>query len=113
MASMAAAPEAKGPDYEGLLRFLMTPLVSHPEALSIHCETLARHVWVRLALSDEDKGRVYGRGGRTIQAVRTVLEASALAAGQKMHLEVYDRNPTREAGPSRGPGRRPRPNPKS
>lgn len=45
--------------------------------------------WVRLAFEGEDKGRVFGRGGRNIQAIRTVIEAAAKAANQSVYLDIY------------------------
>jgi uncharacterized protein len=62
--------------------------------------------WVRLAFDDPDKGRVYGRGGRNIQAIRTTLEAIAQTVGQSLYLDIYDG----EAGDMRsGPPRGDRP----
>jgi predicted RNA-binding protein YlqC (UPF0109 family) len=48
-----------------------------------------QRVLIRLAIEGEDKGRVFGRGGRNIQAVRTVLQAVAQTAGHSAHLEVF------------------------
>ena len=66
------------PNYPELVRFLVEPFLDSPEDLRIDCESYAnnRKVWVRLAFAGSDKGRVFGRGGRTIQAMRTVLEAA-------------------------------------
>ncbi len=80
------------PNYVGLVQFLVQPFLEFPETLSVDCEisqTLNR-VWVRIAFeSTEDKGKVFGRGGRNIHAVRTVIGAAAEAAGQSVYLDVY------------------------
>lgn len=80
------------PDYPGLVQFLVTPFLESPESLSVDCEHFNQNqrVWVRLAFEGTDKGRVYGRGGRNIQAIRTVLETAATAAGQSLYLEIYE-----------------------
>lgn len=59
------------------------------------CEVNPRQAkaWIRLAFDEPEKGRVYGRGGRNIQAVRTLLEAVAQTAGQSVHLEIYEGQP--------------------
>lgn len=78
-------------NYAELVRFLVQPFLDSPDALSLDCETsqsLSR-VWIRLAVEAEDKGRVFGRGGRNIQAIRTVIEAAAKAAGQSAYLDIY------------------------
>ncbi|PZV19374.1 MAG: KH domain-containing protein [Leptolyngbya sp.] len=79
------------PDYEGLVRFLVLPFLESPDALRLDCEISSNkpRVWIRLAFEGVDKGRVFGRGGRNIQAIRTVLSAIAQLAGQSIHLDVY------------------------
>ncbi|HBL59869.1 MAG TPA: RNA-binding protein, partial [Cyanobacteria bacterium UBA8803] len=84
--------EDASPDYVGLVRFLIEPFLESPSSLSIDCEksNAKERVWIRLAFQGEDKGRVFGRGGRNIQAIRTVIQAAAQAAGQSVHLDIYD-----------------------
>ncbi|NCJ07423.1 KH domain-containing protein [Synechococcales cyanobacterium C] len=85
-------PSSSQPNYPELVRFLVQPLLESPQTLRIDCETYAgeQRVWIRLSFASVDKGRVFGRGGRTIQAIRTVLAAAALDVGQQVHLEVLD-----------------------
>jgi predicted RNA-binding protein YlqC (UPF0109 family) len=80
------------PDYDGLVRFLIEPLLESPELLSFDCEQIpsTRRVWIRLAFEENEKGKVYGRGGRNIQAVRTVLQTAAQVAGDTLYLEIYE-----------------------
>ncbi|WP_225913973.1 KH domain-containing protein [Leptolyngbya ohadii] len=79
------------PDYTKLVRFLVQPFLDSPESLRMDCEVSPRtsRVLIRLAIEGEDKGRVFGRGGRNIQAIRTVVQALAQAAGHAVHLEVF------------------------
>ncbi|MBW4699531.1 MAG: KH domain-containing protein [Aphanocapsa lilacina HA4352-LM1] len=87
------SPEAdKPPNYRELALFLIQPLLDTPEKLVISSETTlgGRKIRLRVAFAPTDKGRVFGRGGRTINAVRTVLECAARAAGQDVNLEVYE-----------------------
>lgn len=79
------------PDYNGLVRFLMQPFLENPQALKIDSEVLASNgqVWIRLAFEETDKGRVFGRGGRNIQAIRTVLDGLAKSMGQTVNLDIY------------------------
>ncbi len=78
------------PDYAGLVRFLVQPFLETPDSLRVDCEISSRsRVWVRLAFEGTDKGRVFGRGGRNIQAIRNVLEGVAKAAGHTALLDVF------------------------
>lgn len=63
--------------------------------MRVDCEISPRtgRVLVRLAIEGEDKGRVFGRGGRNVQAVRTALKAVAQASGRAAHLDVFGSTP--------------------
>ena len=84
-------PSSNTPNYEELLRFLLEPLLNPSESISVDCEQLnsTGRVWLRMAVDTEDKGHIYGRGGRNLTAIRTVLNASAKATQQSVHLDVY------------------------
>ncbi len=97
-------------DYEALARFLMHPFLDKPEQLKFHVENLAggKKLWLRAAFDeDEDKGRVFGRGGRNIKAVRTVLAAAAKLSSMTVNLSVFgEPEPERsERGGSEGGNR--------
>lgn len=79
------------PDYTGLVKFLIEPFLDSPESLRIDCEMSPSRprVWIRVAFADSDRGRVFGRGGRNIQAIRVVLEAVAKLAGQTASLDIH------------------------
>jgi len=82
---------ATSPNYVGLVEFLVQPFLESPESLSVDCEmsqTLKR-AWVRIAFNSTDKEKVFGRGGRNIQAIRTVIAAAAELAGQSVYLDIY------------------------
>jgi len=78
-------------DFAALVKFLVGPFLEQPDQLRVDCEVSSsrQRVWVRLAFDSSDKGRVFGRGGRNIQAIRTVLAAAAKVSGYTAHLEIY------------------------
>jgi len=83
------------PDYNALISFLLKPLLAHPEALRVDFESNSKsdRVWIRVAFDPEDRGRIFGKGGRTIQAVRTVVMTAAEEAGHSARFEVFDPTP--------------------
>jgi uncharacterized protein len=103
------------PNYIELVRFLVTPFLEFPESLVVDCEISgARHrVLVRIAFASSDKGRVFGRGGRTLQAIRTVLEAAATLEEKSAYLEVFGERDTavEHEAPPRPKSDVPRPRP--
>jgi uncharacterized protein len=90
----ASPTSSDAPDYGQLVKFLFQPFLSVVEELSVDCEyTIDRHrVWIRVAVANTDQGSAFGRGGRNIQAIRTVVQAAATTVGQKIVLDVYGNN---------------------
>jgi uncharacterized protein len=91
---MVSSTPSNLPDYRQLVKFLFQPFLSETETIGIDCEyTLDRQrVWIRVAVASSDQGSAFGRGGRNIQAIRTVLQAAATTVGQSIHLDVYGSN---------------------
>ena len=66
-------------------------LVSQPEAVKV--EQFSEDdgtVVLELSVADEDYGRVIGRGGRTANALRTVLKAAAVNEGRRVFVDIVD-----------------------
>jgi hypothetical protein len=87
---LSSSPSSQ-PNYEQLTRFLIEPLLDSPESLSVYCEVARsnQRVLIRVAFGEEEQGRVFGRGGRNIDAIRATLEAAAIASGQSARLEIF------------------------
>jgi len=105
---------AERPEYEGLVGFLMKPFLDSPEALKTDVELLSdrQRVLLRVAFSPDDRGRMFGRGGRNIQAIRTVLQATAALYDERVSLDVYGESahqPRSSADEEGGGSRRRRP----
>ncbi|MDX2256604.1 MAG: KH domain-containing protein [Pseudanabaenaceae cyanobacterium bins.39] len=83
------------PDYNALISFLLKPLLTQPDALRVDFESNGSgdRVWIRVAFAEEDRGIVFGKWGRTIQAVRTIVMATAEEANHSAKLEVFDPHP--------------------
>ncbi|WP_322743571.1 KH domain-containing protein [Vasconcelosia minhoensis] len=80
------------PDFEALVRYLVEPFLDAPESLKVHFESLSggKRIWIRLAFDEsEDKGRVFGRGGRNIKAIRNVVMATGKLHDITANLNVY------------------------
>ncbi|MGB2926507.1 MAG: KH domain-containing protein [Limnothrix sp.] len=101
--SSPSTSDQSAPDYGAIVRFLLEPLIDEPSSLKVDCEQLSSRdkIWMRVAFEQEDKGKVFGRGGRNIKAIQTVLNSSAMEANQQIHLDVHG-NVNEEAAGSRG-----------
>jgi predicted RNA-binding protein YlqC (UPF0109 family) len=66
-------------------------LVSKPEAVKVEqFEEGDGTVVLELSVDDEDYGRVIGRGGRTANALRTIVKAAAVRERKRVLLDIVD-----------------------
>lgn len=86
---------ADSPDYEKLVRFLIEPFLENPQTLKVNSETNPdrRKIWLRIAFDQSDRGKVFGRGGRNIQAIRTTIKTAAIAHNDSVFLDIYSDEP--------------------
>ena len=66
-------------------------LVSKPEAVKVEqFEEDDGTVVLELSVDDGDYGRVIGRGGRTANALRTIVKASAVRERKRVLVDIVD-----------------------
>ena len=77
-------------DATELLEYLAEGLVDDPEQVSVErFDEADGTVILELAVGPDDYGKVIGRGGRTAQALRTVIGAVAGDAGRVL-VDIVD-----------------------
>ncbi len=83
-----------------LVEYIVRALVDRPEAVELRRSEADGSVLYELKVAPEDIGKVIGRDGRTVNALRTVLTSAALKSGEKARLEILDdrRNGTASPG---------------
>ncbi|WP_228282409.1 KH domain-containing protein [Rubrobacter tropicus] len=75
---------------ENLLLLLVRPIVDEPDRVEVSATESDSHVDLELTVAPDDIGRVIGRGGRTIRAIRTVVKAASVKVGKRANVEVSD-----------------------
>ena len=73
-----------------LLQYLARALVDAPDAVELKESPYEGGVLYELKVAPADVGKVIGRDGRTVNALRTVLQHAALKKGEKARLEIVD-----------------------
>jgi hypothetical protein len=73
-----------------LLAYLARELVDDPEAVRVEAEERDGSLVLLLHVAPDDIGKVIGRGGRIVRALRTVVRASAVREGQRVLVEIAD-----------------------
>jgi predicted RNA-binding protein YlqC (UPF0109 family) len=71
-----------------LLAYLARELVDDPAAVRVEAEDRDGALVLRLHVAPEDVGKVIGRGGRIVRALRTVVRASAVRDGRRVLVEI-------------------------
>jgi predicted RNA-binding protein YlqC (UPF0109 family) len=73
---------------DALVRHLVTPIVKHPDAISIQVVEGESVVVLELVVHPDDREIVDGDKGRTLRSIRSIL--SAAAGKRKATLDLVD-----------------------
>lgn len=77
-----------GADTEELVRYLVESLVDVPDNVSIEVTQEGDTVRFEITLDPTDVGKVIGRGGRIIKAIRTLARAAGSTEGRQVEVDV-------------------------
>jgi uncharacterized protein len=76
---------------EELLEYLARSLVDEPDEVEVEgFDEDDGTIVLELHVADDDTGKVIGRGGRTVAALRIVMKAAAARDGNRVLVEVVD-----------------------
>jgi predicted RNA-binding protein YlqC (UPF0109 family) len=76
---------------EELLAYLARALVDDPDAVSVGAFTEDDGtVVLELQVAPDDTGKVIGRGGRTVAALRAVVKAASVKEQKRVLVDVLD-----------------------
>lgn len=73
-----------------LVRYIVESIVSDPGAVTITESVSDTGPTIQVRVSDGDVGRVIGRQGRTIRALRSVVGLARRTLGQSATLEIVE-----------------------
>ena len=71
-----------------LVEYIVKALVDQPDQILIAERTGRNTTIIELAVAKEDIGKVIGKDGRTINAIRTILNAAGASQKKRVVLEV-------------------------
>jgi predicted RNA-binding protein YlqC (UPF0109 family) len=75
---------------ENLLLFLARSLVDEPEKVEVTGRETDSRVDLTLRVAAKDMGKVIGRRGRIVKAIRAVMKAASVKANKRVNVEVAD-----------------------
>ena len=75
---------------ENLLLFLTRSLVDEPEKVEVSGRETDSRVDLTLRVAPKDMGKVIGRQGRVVKAIRVVVKAASVKVNKRVNVEVTD-----------------------
>lgn len=82
--------ERPNADFKELIEFVTRGLVDKPEQVDVRGVPGDRGTVYELRVAPEDLGKVIGKQGRTIRAIRTLVAATASKTDEHASLEVIE-----------------------
>jgi uncharacterized protein len=73
-----------------VLEYLARHLVDDPGAVQVAEEEGERSVILRLTVASEDMGKVIGKRGRTVRAIRSLVRAAGSRQGVSTMVEIVE-----------------------
>ncbi|HEV3123857.1 MAG TPA: KH domain-containing protein [Candidatus Dormibacteraeota bacterium] len=75
-------------DYAELALFITRKIVNDPDAVAVRVRPGGRQTVVEIKVAPEDMGKLIGKGGRNIDALRAVIRAAGLRHRQRVQVDV-------------------------
>ena len=75
---------------EEFLRYIVLNLVGNPEGMELTQSHLSNKVVFQLKLPSNEVGKIIGKQGRAIDAIRNLLTIAAARHGQKATLQIVE-----------------------
>ena len=73
-----------------LLNFIVTNLVTKPEAVSVEEQKDNGNINLNLTVDPTDMGLIIGKNGQTIRAIRKLLTVRAIAENVRVNLQLTE-----------------------
>lgn len=81
---------------EEFLEYVIRQLIDYPDEMVLTRVDSARKIIFKLRLRQSDIGKVIGKHGHTIEAIRNLLGAAASRHGQRAVLQIVEEEENRE-----------------
>lgn len=85
-----AGNRAFGGTARGVLEYLVRSIAKEPDAVAVEEEERRGVVRYRLHVAPDDMGRIIGRRGRVVQAIRTVVRAAGARDDIDANVDIVD-----------------------
>jgi uncharacterized protein len=73
-----------------LVEYIVKALVEKPDEVAVSQTEDRSTITVELQVAPDDMGRVIGKGGRVVNAIRALAQIQAAKQGKRINLEVVE-----------------------
>jgi uncharacterized protein len=73
---------------EEFVAYIIKNLVSDPASVIVNCTDEEQRLLIEIRVSQEDVGKIIGRRGNTINALRTIVRTVATRLGRKVQIDL-------------------------
>ena len=82
--------EASRQSIQAMIEYIATSLVDDRSSVEVKESTKEDYIVMELTVRPEDLGKVIGKNGKTARAIRTLVNAAASRAGEKIIFEIRE-----------------------
>ena len=75
-------------DFKDLVEYIVKSLVDSPENVFVTETDENNSVLLEISVSDDDMGRLIGRGGVVVNSIRSLLQVAGAKRGKRVTLEI-------------------------
>lgn len=72
------------------LMFIVSSIVENPDKVQIEEEEKDGNINFTLTVAKDDMGKIIGKNGKVIKAIRNVLKIPAIKQGKKVNIELAE-----------------------
>jgi predicted RNA-binding protein YlqC (UPF0109 family) len=83
-------PEVNKETIKQLIEYVSTALVDQPNNVKVKQAQKENYTVMELSVNADDLGKVIGKNGQTARAIRTIVNAAASKAGEKIIFEIKE-----------------------
>lgn len=77
-------------DLAMFVKYVVCNLVDRPKVVSVETKNTEKMLVIRVSCEKEDIGKIIGKNGKTIDAIRSLVNGAAGRLGKRANVEVAD-----------------------